>query len=182
MQKYLILIVSLFFFTEVKAQEELDSGSRKEDSRLEDLMWVKDTAYKVFKTGKFANLKVMYPSFSTYRSFIDTSAAGDQSDITQYAMYNSFWNKLRIQFLKVQKKAGKAGIEWRETTLDSFYIDSGGESSIPYAYIHWVVKFKGKKKYLIRGLFINMNDKWFLMDELKFVGLIPEKKKKKVKK
>ena len=181
MQKYLFLILHVCFFLSASAQEELDSVAYKEDSRLQDLMWVKDSVYKVFKTRRYTNLKTFYPSFRTYRGFIDTSAAGEQSDITQFAMYNNFWNRLKLQFYKLIKKTDKAGIDWQKTTLDSFYIDSGMAGANPFAYVHWVIKYNGKKKYHISALFLQMHAYWFLMDELSFVGLVVDKKSKKVK-
>lgn len=173
--------VIFFLLSSVFAQDQLDSGTRKEDERLKDLIWVKDTSFGIFKSKRFANMKFIYPSFSTYRKFIDTSAAGSQSDVTQFAMYNSFWNRLRLQFNKMHKKAYKAGIEWEDTKLDSFHIDSGGENGQGFAYVQWIVKHKGRKRYIISALYLNMQGKWYLMDELKFVGLLPEKKKKKKK-
>lgn len=131
---------------------------------------------------RFSNMKVLYPSFKTYRRFIDTSAAGAQSDVTQYAMYNSFWNRLRIQYTRLQKKLYKAGVEWDKTNLDSFYIDTGGTGANEFVYIHWILKTNKKKKYHISALYLKMKGKWFLMDELKYEGMIVEKKKKPKKK
>ena len=152
-----------------------------EDTRLKDLIWIKDTAFGVFKTRRFTNFKVMFPSYRTYRRFIDTSKAGAQSDVTQYAMYNNFWNSLRIQYVKFGKKSDKAGIEWAKTKLDSFWIDTGGIGYNEYAYLHWIVKFDGKRKYHLSALYLKMKNKWYLMDELTFVGLVVQKKRKKLK-
>ncbi len=182
MQKYLILFTAFLFFQNISAQEELDTSKQKEDVRLKDLHWIVDTTFRVFKTRRFSNLKVVYPSFKTYKRFIDTSEAGEQTEYTQYAMYNSFWNRLRLQFTKLIKKADKAGIDWEKTTLDSFYIDTGGIGKNEFAYVHWVVKYNNKRKYSISALYLKMKNKWYLMDELKFEGLIVEKKKKKGKK
>lgn len=183
MQKYLIFILTLAFFQTLSAQEEaLDSNGQKEDIRLKDLHWIKDTAYGVFKTMKFSNLKVLYPSYKTYRKYIDTSVAGSQSDVTQFAMYNNFWNRLRIQYTKMINKAYKAGIEWDKTSLDSFKIDTGNSGGNEFAYVHWIIRYNNKRRYHFSALFLKMRNKWYLMDELKFVGLVPEPKKKKKKK
>jgi hypothetical protein len=181
MQKYLILIFVSLFFQNLQAQEELDSNGQREDARLKDLIWIKDTAFRIFKTRRFTNFKVLFPSYKTYRRFIDTSKAGAQSDVTQFAMYNNFWNSLRVQYVKFGKKSDKAGIEWAKTTLDSFWIDTGGIGYNEYAYVHWIVKYDGKRKYHLSGLFLSMKNKWYLMDELNFVGLVVQKKRKKVK-
>lgn len=182
MQKYLILCFSLLFFSIANAQEEADSTSTKDCEQLKDLIWIKDSTYKIIKTHRFSNFKVVFPSFKTYRRFIDTSVAGDQSTITQYSVYNGIYNSLRIQYMRLMNKSAKAGIEWSKTTLDSFYIDTGGVGGNEYAYIHWIIKYNNKRRYHYSGLYLKMNDKWFLMDELKFVGLVVEKKKKKKKK
>lgn len=179
MQKYLFLLSAIFFLFSAQAQEELDSNGQKDDARLRDLIWVKDTAFGVIKSKRFSNLKILYPSFKLYRRFIDTSEAGAQSDITQFAMYNNFWNRLRLQFNKLHKKAWKAGIEWEQMKLDSFHIDSGGKDNEDYAYIRWIARFNGKKRYVFSALFLNIRGRWFLMDELKYEGLLPEKKKRK---
>lgn len=171
------------FFVQVSAQEEgLDTTESKDCEMLKDLHWIKDSTYKIMKTHRFSNFRVLYPSFKTYRKFIDTSIAGTQSDITQYAMYNSFWNRLRLQYTKLMLKTDKAGIDWAKTVLDSFHIDTGAAGGNDYAYIHWVIKYNNKRKYHYSALFLKMQDKWFLMDELKFEGIIVEKKKKKKKK
>jgi len=182
MQKYLILCFTLLFFSGLRAQEEADSSSTKDSEHLKDLIWIKDSAYRIMKTHRFSNFKVLFPSFKTYRKFIDTSVAGDQSNITQYTVYNSIYNRLRIQYAKLMNKSAKAGIEWSKTTLDSFSIDTSGIGGTEYAYIHWIIKYNNKRRYHYSGLFIKMQDKWFLMDELKFVGIVVEKKKKKKKK
>ncbi len=182
MQKYLILIFSVLFFQNINAQEELDSTATKDCEMLKDLHWIVDSTYGVFKTRRFSNLKVMYPSFKTFRKFVDTSQAGQQTEITQYGEYNRFWNRLRIQFNKAIKKAYKAKIDWGKTTLDSFHIDSGGQGSNEFAYVSWIIKHNQKKKHLFMALFLKMGDKWFIMDELKYMGVIVEKKKKKKKK
>jgi hypothetical protein len=179
MQKYFFLLLSFSFFLGLSAQEELDSTTYKEDSRLKDLIWIKDSVYKVFKTRRYTNLKTFYPSFRSYRDFIDTSAAGDQSDITQFAMYNNFWNRIKLQFYKLIKKTDKAGIDWQKTSLDSFYIDSGVAGGNGYVYVHWIVKYNGKKKHHVSALFLQMHEYWFLMDELRYGGVVVEKKKKK---
>lgn len=171
------------FLTNISAQEELDSSGTRDVEQLKDLHWVVDTTYGIFKTARFPNMKTIYPTYRTFKLFIDTSAAGEQSEITKYAMYNRWWNGLRIQFTKMTRKVYKANIDWTKTTLDSFYIDSGGGNGTPeFAYVHWVIKHKGKKKYLIRALYLKMDEKWFMMDELKFMGVVVEKKKKKKKK
>jgi hypothetical protein len=182
MQKYLILLFAVLFFKNISAQDELDSTDNREPEKLKDLHWVVDSTYGVFKTMRASNLKTMYPSFRTFKKFIDTSAAGDQSEITKFASYNRWWNGLKLQYTKMIKKAWKANIDWKKTTLDSFYIDTGGQGGNEFAYVHWVVKHKNRKKYLIRALYLKMGEKWFMMDELKFMGVIVEKKKKKVKK
>jgi hypothetical protein len=183
MQKYLILMFAALFLTNISAQEELDSSATRDVEQLKDLNWVVDTTFRIFKTSRFPNLRTVYPGFKTFKKFIDTSAAGEQSEITKYTMYNRWWNGLRIQHAKMSRKVYKAGIDWTKTTLDSFYIDSGGGNGMAeFAYVHWVIKYNNKRKYLIRALYLKMDDKWFIMDELKFVGLIVEKKKKKKKK
>jgi hypothetical protein len=182
MQKYLFLSFTFLFFLGLCAQEEADTTNTKDCESLTNLIWIKDSTYKIFKSHRFNNFKVLYPSFKTYRKFIDTSVAGDQSDITQFAVYNGIWNNLRIQYTKLMNKTTKAGVEWSKTKLDSFYIDTGGIGGNEYAYVHWIINYNNKRKYHYSGLFLKMNDKWFLMDELKFVGLVVNKKKKKKKK
>jgi hypothetical protein len=183
MQKYLILMFAGMIFLNLNAQqEELDSTDTRESVHLKDLHWIVDSTYGIFKTMKFSNLRTVYPTYSTFKKFIDTSAAGQQSEITQYAMYNRWWNGLRIQYTKLINKAYKAKIDWKKTRLDSFYIDTGGQGGNEYAYVHWIIQYNNKKKYLMSALFLKMGDKWFMMDELKYEGVIVEKKKKKKKK
>jgi hypothetical protein len=182
MQKYLILCFTLLFFQNASAQEEVDTSSNKDCEYLKDLIWIKDSGYKIMKSHRFSNFRVLYPSFKTYKKYIDTSVAGDQSDITKYSVYNTLWNRLRIQYTKLMNKSTKAGIEWSKTALDSFYIDTGGIGANEYAYVHWIIKYNNKRRYHYSALFLKMNDKWFLMDELKFEGIVIEKKKKKKKK
>ncbi len=179
MQKYLILIFAVLFLTNISAQEEADSSRSRDSEHLKDLHWVIDSTYGIFKTMKFSNMKVIYPTYKTFKTFIDTSAAGDQGEITKYAMYNRWWNGLRLQYTKLIRKAWKAGIDWKKTTLDSIHIDTGGQGGNEYAYVQWIIKYNNKKKYLIKGLYLKMDGKWFMMDELKFMGVIVEKKKKK---
>jgi hypothetical protein len=182
MQKYLFFVIALCCCSGTFAQEEgLDTTNTKDCVHLKDLLWIKDSVYGAFKSRKFNDFRVFYPSFRTYKLMIDTSQAGAQSDVTQYAMYNSFWNKLRFQHFKLNKKTLKAGVDWDKTTLDSFYIDTGTSSDITYAYIHWIIKYKAKKKYNYSALFINVKDKWFILGELKYDGMVVEKKKKKKK-
>lgn len=182
MQKYLILLIGCFSFLPAFAQEEIDTTDSKDCQQLVDLIWIKDSAYGIFKTHRVSNLRILYPSFRTYKAYIDTSVAGSQSEITKFTMYNSFWNGLRFDFLKLQNKTQKAGVDWEKTVLDSFFIDTGYAGGPEYAYVHWIVKYNKKRKYHYSALFIKMKDKWFLLDELKFVGMVVEKKKKKKKK
>lgn len=176
----LLLPLCLFFFVSLSAQEQLDTNNHREPPQLKDLTWLMDSTYKAFKTLRFTSLRVMYPSFKTYRAFIDTSAAGQQSDITQYTMYNSFWNGIRIDHIKMMKKTSKANIIWGKTHLDSFYMDTGHDGSLMYARVTWVIGFN-KKKFMVTALCLNMKGKWFLVDELKYKGFIVEPKKKKKK-
>jgi hypothetical protein len=182
MQKYLILIFIASFLTNISAQEELDSSVSRDCEQLKDLHWAVDSTYGIFKTMKFTNMKVVFPSYTTFKKFIDTSTAGEQSEITKYAMYNRWWNGLRFQYTKMIRKVWKSKVDWKKTTLDSFYIDTGGQGGNEFAYVYWIIKHNNKKKYLIKALYLKMSDKWFLMDELKFMGVIIEKKKKKKKK
>lgn len=183
MHKHLFLALSLFLIADLRAQEQLDSNDHHEPSQLKDLNWLMDSTYKAFKTLRFTSLRVMYPSFKTYRTFIDTSAAGKQSDITQYAMYNSFWNALRIDHIKMMKKTSKANVFWSKTHLDSTHIDTGYDGSLMYARVSWIVGFN-KKKFVVTAFVLQMKGKWFLVDDLKYRGFIvePKKKKKKVDK
>lgn len=166
----------------MSAQEELDTFDQKTCEKLDDLIWIKDSVYRAFKTSKFAGLRVFYPTFNTYKSFIDSSQAGQQSEITKYYMYNQVWNRLRLKHSKMMLKSKKAGIDWNKTTLDSFVIDTGVSGTVQYAYLNWFVKYNNKRKYHYKALFLCINNKWYLMDELKFIGLVVEKKKKKKKK
>lgn len=176
------MIFLVLFFKNINAQEELDSANTRDCEKLKDLNWVVDSTYGIFKTMRFANLRTVYPSYKTFKKFIDTSAAGDQSEITQYAMYNRWWNGLRMQYTRMINKAYKAKIDWKKTTLDSFYLDTGGQGGNEFVYVYWIIQHNKKKKYLISALYLKMGNKWFMMDELKFVGVIVEKKKKKKKK
>lgn len=182
MQKYLILSICLSIFPILNAQEEIDTVNQKKCEHLDDLLWIKDSLYRSFLTNHFGSLKTFYPTYKTYKKFIDSSVAGSQSEITQYYMYNQIWNTLRIQFTKMMLKSKKAGIEWTKTKLDSFFIDTGISGNSQYAYVNWIVKYNNKRKYHYKALFLFMEGDWYLMDELKFVGLVVEKKKKKKKK
>lgn len=182
MQKYLILILCLSIFPILHAQEEIDTTDQKTCEHLDDLIWIKDSSYKAFKTYKFSSLRVFYTTYSTYKSLIDSTQAGKQSEITKYYMYNQVWNGLRYQHTKMMVKSKKAGIDWNKTVLDSFYIDSGISGTVQYAYVNWFVKYNNKRKYHYRALFLCINHNWYIMDELKFIGLVVEKKKKKKKK
>jgi hypothetical protein len=178
MQKYLILIFAVSFLTTISAQEELDSSDNRESEHLIDIKWVADTTFGVFRSMRFSNMRVVYPSFRTFKKFIDTSAAGKQSEITQYTMYNMYWNSLRLKYTKVINKMWKSGVEWKQTSLDSFYLDSGGMDGDQFVYMYWVIRYK-KKRHLVGAVFVKMSGKWYLMDELKYYGLVVEKKKKK---
>ncbi|MEZ4803985.1 MAG: hypothetical protein R2852_00460 [Bacteroidia bacterium] len=182
MQKYLILVLTLLFSNHIAAQEELDTNGQKDNIHLDDLIWIKDSTYGILKSLKFKNLKTLYPSFRTYKNYIDTSYAGSQSDVTKFAMYNNFWNNLRLQYYKIHKKTRKAGIDWAKTTLDSFSLDTGGIGSHEYVYLHLIIKHKERKRYILSALFLKMEDKWFLMDELKYEGILVDKKKRKKRK
>lgn len=181
-QKYLILSICLLFSYRLSAQEELDSNTSVDEPMLKDLIWIKDSFYGILKTHRFSHLKVMYPSFRTYRDYIDSSQAGKQSSITQYAMYNNFWNSMYIQFYKALRKSDKAGLDLDFTRLDSFYIDTGYSDNLPYAYVNIIVKYKAKRRYQYSALFLQMKDKWFIIGDIKFVGLVVDKKKAKKKK
>lgn len=97
-------------------------------------------------------------------------------------MYNQFWNSLRFQYLKLAKRTNKAGIDWSKTTLDSFYIDSGSSGGRDFAHVNIIIKYNNKRKYHYGALFLYMDGKWYLMDELKMFGLVVEKKKRKKRK
>lgn len=180
MQRHLLLALNLLLIVNLSAQDQLDSNDHREPPQLKDLTWLMDSTYKAFKTLRFTSLRVMYPSFKTYRTFIDTSAAGHQSDITQFTMYNSFWNGIRIDHIKMMKKTSKANIIWGKTHLDSFYMDTGHDGGLTYARVTWVIGFN-KKKFKVSALCLQMKEKWFLVDELKYGGYIEPKKKKKKK-
>src|SRR5690606_3666051 len=111
MQRYLILLVLTFFSISLTAQEELDSTS-KDCIHLKDLHWIKDSMYGVFMTRRFTNLKPFFFSFKTYQKTIDTSEAGQQSDVTQFVQYNTLWRTLMYKYIKINRKTEKVGIKW----------------------------------------------------------------------
>jgi hypothetical protein len=178
-----ILLLSLFCLSQVAlhAQEEADTSVNLNIKELEDLDWMMDTTYKVFKTKRFSNMQTVFPSFKSYKAFISKSEAGKQTEYTQFAMYNAVWNSLRFQYTKTMKKAQDAKVEWKQTQLDTFYYEHSYYSGVEYAYVTWVILTVKNKKFKITATCLKMDDKWFIMDELKFAGIVvpPKTKKKK---
>ncbi len=166
----------------MKAQNEADTISNNKCDSLVSLKWVLDSSFRSLRTEKFKSIKVFFPSYKEYKKFTDTSAAGKQSECTQFIMYNTFWNTLRIQHTKLMKKCKKSGIKLDKTTLDSVYFNQGFDKGLDFAYLHWVVKYNKKKKYLIKAVSLKINGSWYILDELKFIGLIKKEKKKKAPK
>jgi hypothetical protein len=182
MKKLLFFLFSILFSFQLHAQEnEADTTSSSDADSLVNIKWLVDSAYGAFRTEKFTNMKTFYYSYKTYKKLIDTSQAGEQSATTQFMMYNTRWNYLRIQYTKMIKKIHKAGIKWNKTVLDSFYLEEGTDHGLNYAYIYWVIKYN-KKRYIITAVAVQVDEKWFIMDELRYGGVVPEKKKKKIRK
>lgn len=177
-----ILIVFLSFRLHAQEANEADTSNSKDCDSLVSLEWLSDSAYGVFRTEKFPGMKTFFLSFKTYRTLIDTSQAGDQSETTQFVMYNTQWNYLRIQFTKMMKKIHSQGIRWDKTTLDSVYYEKGVDHGLNFAYIYWVIKYNNRKSYILSAVAVQYDKKWFLMDELRYGGVVPEKKKPKIRK
>lgn len=176
------LFWSLVFSSKTYAQiQEVDTFTNLNVVELEDLKWMMDTTFKIFKTQKFNDMKVVFPSFKTYKKFIKKSEAGKQTEYTQFAMYNSFWNKLRLQHSKLFKKLKKQRVDWQNTKLDSIDYEHSYYDSVEFAYVKWIIKVNNKKRYMIKATCIKMDDKWFVMDELIYAGIIIERKEKKKK-
>ncbi len=182
MKHFSVLLFLLIFSTALRAQEEADTNSIKDSDSLRNIKWVVDSAYGAFRTEKFSAMRPFFQSYKTYKALIDTSAAGDQSEYTKFAMYNTRWNYLRIQHARMIKKIHKQGIKWQDTELDSFYLEKGMDHGLNYAYINWILRVKKKKSYILSAVAIQVMDKWYIMDELKYVGMVPEPKKPKGKK
>ncbi len=183
MQKYLFLGLFLLNISVAIGQNEADTTNNKTCDSLVNLQWVADSAYRSFRTEKFKPMRVFFPSYKVFKTFTDTSAAGKQSEYTRFLMYNSYWNTLRIQFTKTMKKCDKAGIKWEKTILDSTFLEKGKDKGLEFAYIHWIIKYNNKKRYLLKATCLKINKHWYIMDELKFIGLIkvPKKAKKPIK-
>ncbi len=176
------LFWSFVFSSKTYAQiQEVDTFTNLNVVELEDLKWMMDTTFKIFKTQKFNAMKVVFPSFKTYKKFIKKSEAGKQTEYTQFAMYNSFWNKLRFQHIKLFKKLKKQRVDWQNTKLDSIDYEHSYYDSVEFAYVKWIIKVNNKKRYMIKATCIKMDDKWFVMDELIYSGIIIERKEKKKK-
>ena len=182
--KYLPFLFLLFLFSNKSfAQEnEADTTFINNNDSLISLDWLADSAYGIFRTERFNSMRTFFHSYATYKTMIDTSMAGDQTEYTKFVVYNTRWNYLRIQFAKMIKKIHKAGIDWKDTKLDTVYYKKGKDQGVNYAYIHWVIKVKNKKKYTLSAVALQIKDKWYIMDELKFEGLVPEPKTAKGKK
>lgn len=180
MQRYLILLVLTFFSISLTAQEELDSTS-KDCIHLKDLHWIKDSMYGVFMTRRFTNLKPFFFSFKTYQKTIDTSEAGQQSDVTQFVQYNTLWRTLMYKYIKINRKTEKVGIKWEKTSLDSFTIDTAESGDMEYAYIHWFIKYNERRVHHFSAFFLHLGNKWFLLEELNYHGIVITNKKKKQK-
>lgn len=175
-----LMLFSGFAVSSVHAQFEADTSENLNISELEELEWMMDTCYKILKRKRFSEMRIVYPSFKTYKKFIDKSMAGDQSDITQYTMYNYFWNRLRLQHTKLMKKALKSKLDWKTSTLDSIDFKHSYEEKTEFAYVTWYIKAKNKK-YIIKATCLKMDNKWFVMDELKYIGVFRPKKAKQKK-
>lgn len=183
MQKYLLIFVFFVGIDTVWCQNEADSGFIKEIEELKSLEWVVDSSFKAIKTTNFGALKTFYPSFATYKKFIDTSLAGEQSDFTKYGSYNTIWNKHRIKHYKLMKKMKKLGVKMPLTSLDSFYLEKGKSEGVEFAYIYWIFNYNKKKQHIISAVSLKINEHWYILDELKYVGIfIDPKKQKRVKK
>lgn len=182
--KYFFFFLFLILITQnTNAQvNEADTSYVNTTDSLVSLDWVADSLFGVFKTERFGSMRTFFHSYSTYKEMIDTSMAGEQTQYTQFVMYNTRWNYLRIQFARMLKKIHKQGIEWKDTKLDTVYFKTGMDQGVNYAYIHWVIKVKNKKKYTLSAVALQIKDKWYIMDELKYEGLVPEPKTQKGKK
>ncbi|MES2618918.1 MAG: hypothetical protein V4613_13660 [Bacteroidota bacterium] len=164
------------------AQNEADTSVSKDCDSLKSINWLADSAYRSFRTERFSSLRTFYHSYQTYKLLIDTSIAGGQTEYTKFLMYQTRWNYLRIQYTKMIKKIHNAGIKWEKTVLDSVYFERGVDHGLRFAYVYWVIKYNGKRKHILSAVTVEINDKWYIMDELKYVGIVPEVKKKKKKK
>lgn len=180
--KYCCLLFVWLLVVPAIAQHQIDTSESVDAAGIKDLGWVADSAYKVFRTGKFSGMRTFYQSYRTYKELIDTSAAGKQSEYTKFLMYQSQWNYLRIQFTKLMKKLGKAGIKWEKTVLDSVYYKKGQYRGLNYAYVYWILQYNNKRKHIVSAAAVEYNGNWYIMDELKYEGLVPEPSKKKKKK
>lgn len=183
MKHFLFLIVLIIFTQNSRAQTtEADTTYVNTTDSLKSLDWLADSAYGVFRTERFGSMRTFFYSYSTYKEMIDTSMAGDQTEYTQFVLYNTRWNYLRIQFARMIKKIHKQGIEWQDTKLDTVYFKKGKDQGVEYAYIHWVIKVKNKKKYTLSAVALQVKEKWYILDELNYEGLVTEPKTAKGKK
>jgi len=182
--RHLPLLILLFLFSNKSlAQEnEADTTFINNNDSLKSLDWLADSAYGVFRTERFNSMRAFFHSYATYKTMIDTSMAGDQTEYTKFVIYNTRWSYLRLQFAKMIKKIHKQGIAWADTKLDTVYFKKGKDQGVNYAYIHWVIKVKDKKKYTLSAVALQIKDKWYIMDELKYEGPVPEPKTAKGKK
>lgn len=182
--KHFLFLIFLFSLTQNGNAQvtEADTTFVNTTDSLVSLNWVADSLYGVFRTERFSSMRTFFHSYSTYKEMIDTSMAGEQTQYTQFVMYNTRWSYLRIQFARMIKKIHKQGIEWKDTKLDTVYFKTGKDQGVNYAYIHWVIKVKNKKKYTLSAVALQIKDKWYIMDELKYEGLVPEPKTAKGKK
>lgn len=182
--KYFSFLILVWVSTQSTfAQEnEADTTFINNNDSLKSLDWLADSAYGVFRTERFNSMRTFFHSYATYKDMIDTSMAGDQTEYTKFVVYNTRWNYLRLQFAKMIKKIHKAGIAWADTKLDTVYFKKGKDQGVNYAYVHWVIKVKNKKKDTLSAVALQLKDRWYIMDELKFEGLVPEPKTAKGKK
>ncbi len=182
--KYFLFLFLVFSSSAIFAQQleadTTDNKGRDSDS-LKNIIWVVDSAYGAFRTEKFINIRPFFQSYKSYKGLIDTSQAGKQSEVTQFLMYNARWNNLRIQHTKMIKKLHNLNVKWENTVLDSFYLEKGNDHGYDFAYIYWVLKVKKKKSYILSAVAVKVTEKWYIMDELKYVGMVREIKKPKKK-
>ncbi len=176
-----IFCISLNLFSQSK--NEVDTFRLDEAPQLNSIEWVSDSFFKSIKTFDFSNLKVFFPTFKTYKNIVKSSKGGDQTEYTQFLIYNSVWNKLRIQHQKLKKKFKALDIKPNKLKLDSFYFEKGKHQGLEFCYIYWIFTGKKDKQHIICALAIKHDHNWYIMDELKYVGIfIDPKKQKRVKK
>jgi hypothetical protein len=179
--KFILCFIVLSNLIQLKAQVEADSTLEINIPELEDLRFMMDTSFGVFKTKRFSNMQSVFPSFKVYKAYIKDSEGGKQSEYTQFAMYNYVWNNLRVKHSKMMKRANSARIDWKLTTLDSVDYKYSYYDGLEYAYVTWIINHNKKKKYIIKATCIKMEERWYIMDELVFVGALIVKKPKKKK-